>query len=189
MVPYPDDPQPNFAYFVYDGVPAWYGAVRPGATAVVKYDTDVMNSLPVYHLISKKSDVETATWLEKYGGDEYKWIGTLVYDGEVYDHITYRARGGVWRYSMGKNMWKFNFNRGHRFQARDDYGKKYKTEWDKLNLSACIQQGSFGQRGEQGMFEALSFKLFNLAGDPTAKTNWVHFRIIDERNEDGASNA
>ena len=30
--PYADDPQPNFAYYVYDGVPAWQGAVRPGAT-------------------------------------------------------------------------------------------------------------------------------------------------------------
>jgi len=148
-----------------------------------------MNSLPVYQLISKKSDVETATWLEKYGGDEYKWLGTLIYDGQVYDHITYRARGGVWRYAMGKNMWKFNFNRGHRFQARDNYGKKYDTKWDKLNFSACIQQGSFGQRGEQGMFEAISFKLFNLAGVPTSNSNWLHFRIIDEQYEDGTRNA
>jgi len=189
IVPYMDDPQPNFAYFVYDGVPAWYGADRPGVTPVVKYDTEVMSSLPVYHLISKKSDVETSTWFEKYGGSDYKWLGTLVYDGKVYDHITYRARGGVWRYAMGKNMWKFNFSRGHRFQARDDYGKKYKTKWDKLNFSACIQQGSFGQRGEHGMFEALSNELFNLAGVPTSKTNWVHFRIIDERYEDGTLNA
>ena len=188
MVPYPDDPQPNFAYFVYDGVPAWYGAVRPGSTSVVKYDTDVMSSLPVYHLISKKSDVEDCTWFEKYAGSDFKWYGTLVYDGKVYDHIRYRPRGGVWRFAMGKNMWKFNFNRGHRFQARDNYGKKYDTKWDKLNFSACIQQGSFGQRGEHGMFEALSNKLFNMAGVPTSKTNWVHFRIIDERYEDGTLN-
>jgi hypothetical protein len=189
MVPYMDDPQPNFAYFVYDGVPAWYGADRPGVTPVVKYDSNVMNSLPVYHLITKKSDVENCTWLEKYSGDEYKWYGTLVYGGDVYDHIVYRARGGVWRYSMGKNMWKFNFNRGHRFQARDDYGKKYKTKWDKLNFSACIQQGSFGQRGEQGMFEALTFKLFNMAGVPASYTNWLEFRVIDEQNENGTLNA
>ncbi|MHC4228084.1 MAG: lamin tail domain-containing protein [Planctomycetota bacterium] len=188
MVPYRDDPQPNFAYFVYDGVPAWRGAVRPGATPVVEYGTNVMRSLPVYHLISKKSDVETSTWFEKYAGSDYKWYGTLVYDGKVYDHVRYRARGGVWRYAMGKNMWKFNFNRGHRFQARDDYGKKYKTKWDKLNFSACIQQGSFGQRGEHGMFEALSNKLFNMAGVPASETNWVQFRIIDERFEDGTLN-
>jgi len=194
MVPYMDDPQPNFAYFVYDGVPAWYGADRPGATAVVKYDSDVMSSLPVYQLISKKSDVEECTWLDKVAwngpdANDYRWNGTLVYDGQVYDHIRYRTRGGVWRYAMGKNMWKFDFNRGHRFQARDDYGKKYETKWNKLNFSACIQQGSFGQRGEQGMFEAISFKLFNMAGVPASKTNWLHFRIIDERNEDGNLNA
>ncbi len=189
IVPYSDDPQPNFAYFVYDGVPPWRGAVQPGVTPVIEYGTDVMRRLPVYHLISKKSDVETATWLEKYGGMDYKWYGTLVYDGDVYDHVGYRMRGGVWRFSMGKNMWKFNFNRGHRFQARDDYGNKYKTKWDNINFSACIQQGSFGQRGEQGMFEAVSFKMFNMAGAPSSNTNWLHFRVIDEPYEDGTLNA
>jgi hypothetical protein len=189
LVPYPDDPQPNFAYFVYDGVPAWRGAVRPGVTPVVEFSTEVMRSLPVYHLVSKKSDVETCTWFEKYGGSDYKWYGTLIYDGKVYDHIRYRTRGGVWRYAMGKNMWKFDFNRGHHFQACDDYGNEYKTTWDKLNFSACIQQGSFGQRGEQGMFEALTFKMFNMAAAAAPKTNWVHFRIIDETYEDGTGNA
>ena len=29
-VPYADDEQPNFAYFVYNGVPAWSGAMEPG---------------------------------------------------------------------------------------------------------------------------------------------------------------
>jgi len=189
MVPYPDDTQPNFAYFVYDGIPAWHGAVRPGSTPAVKYDSDIMSSLPVYHLISRKSDVEDCTWFEKYAGSDFRWYGTLVYDGIVYDHIRYRPRGGVWRFAMGKNMWKFDFNRGHRFQARDDYGKKYDTKWDRMNFSACIQQGSFGQRGEHGMFEALSNKLFDMVSVPTSKTNWVHFRIIDERYEDGNLNA
>jgi len=186
--PYADDPQPNFAYFVYDGVPAWTGAIQSGQTPDVTYGTEVMNSLPVYHLLSKKSDVETATWLEKYRGSDYKWKGTLVYDGQVYDHINFRARGGVWRYAMGKNMWKFDFLRGHHFQARDDYGKKYKETWRKMNFSACIQQGSFGQRGEQGMIEALTFKMFNMAGVPAPNTHWLQFRIIDEAYEDGLFN-
>jgi hypothetical protein len=187
--PYSDDPQPNFAYFVYDGVPAWQGAVQPGVTAAIDFPAEVMRSLPVYHLISKKSDVEDCTWLSKYGGSEYLWYGTLVYDGEVYDHVRYRARGGVWRYAMGKNMWKVDFQRGHYFQARDDYGNPYDTKWAKLNFSACIQQGSFGQRGEQGMFEAVSFRIFNLAGCPASKTNYIHFRIIDEAFENGTRNA
>ncbi|MHC4751174.1 MAG: lamin tail domain-containing protein, partial [Planctomycetota bacterium] len=189
-VPYMDDTQPNFAYFVYDGVPAWYGAIRPGATPVVEYSTNVMRSLPVYQFITKKQDVLDALYMPgaqkgQYPGSDYLWLGTLVYDGLVYDHITFRARGGVWRYSMGKNMWKFNFNRGHRFQARDDYGKKYKTKWDKLNFSACIQQGDYQHRGEQGVFEAASFKLFNLMGCEASKTNWLHFRVIDDALEFG----
>lgn len=189
--PYSDDPCPNFAYFVYDGVPAWTAAINPWVSRPqnVTYGPEMMRSLPVYHLISSKTDVETATWLEKYQGNDYKWRGTLVYDGEVYDHISYRMRGGVWRYAMGKNMWKFDFNRGHYFEARDDYGEKYATTWDKLNLSACIQQGSFGQRGEHGMFEALTFRLFNLAGCPAPKTHWLHFRVIDEAHEVGMYNA
>jgi hypothetical protein len=109
VVPYGDDPQPNFAYFVYDGVPAWSGAIQPGVTPVVEYSAEVMRSLPVYHLLSKKQDVVNSQYLPgnqtgQYWGEDYPWAGTLVYDGEVYDHIHYRARGGCWRYSMGKNM-------------------------------------------------------------------------------------
>ncbi|MBN2272598.1 MAG: lamin tail domain-containing protein, partial [Sedimentisphaerales bacterium] len=191
--PYTDDPQPNFAYFVYDGVPAWHAAIKPGDTGplgdVIEYSPEVLQMVPVYHLISKKSDVETATWFEQYWGADYKWYGTLVYDGRVYDHIRYRMRGGVWRYAMGKNMWKFDFNRGHYFQARDDYGNKYDTKWDKVNFSAAIQQGNFGQRGEQAMFEAVTFAMFNLAGVPASKTSYLHFRVIDEQYEDGLLNA
>jgi len=191
--PYADDPQPNFAYFVYDGVPSWYGAIKPGDPGtlgdVIEYNPEVLQSVPVYHLISKKSEVEDCTWFAQDAGSLYRWCGTLVYDGKVYDHIHYRMRGGCWRFAMGKNMWKFDFNRGHYFQARDDYGNKYDTKWDKVNFSAAIQQGSFGTRGEQAMFEALTFKMFNMAGVPAPKTSYLHFRIIDEQYEDGLLNA
>ncbi|MBW8016750.1 MAG: hypothetical protein FVQ82_11230 [Planctomycetes bacterium] len=186
-VPYADDPQGNFAYFIYNAVPAWTGSADPGVNQKT-YSAELMRSLPVYHLISKKSDVEQATWKDKYTGSDYLWQGTLVFDGKVYDNIRYRMRGGVWRYAMGKNMWKFDFNRGHSFQARDNYGKKYKTKWDKLNFSACIQQNWFGHRGEQGMFEAVGFKMFNLMGIEAPKTHWVQFRVIDENSEDGNLN-
>lgn len=187
FVPYSDDYQPNFAYFTYDGVPAWTGAVRPGVTQPVTYGTDVMNSLPTYHLITKQSDAEAATWTSKYGGEDYLWYGTLVYDGMVYDHIRYRARGGVWRYAMGKNMWKFNFNRNHPFYARDDYGNLYPVPWDTLNLGACIQQGDYWHRGEQGLFESVGFRLFQLAGVESPRTHFVQFRIIDNTSENGAT--
>lgn len=189
-VPYVDDSQPNFAYFVYDGVPTWRGAVIPSgfnplspSTKVVEFGTNVMRSLPVYQLIAKKTTVEQAQFREQYPGKEYKWMGTLVYDGRVYDHVRFRARGGSWRYAMGKNMWKFAFNRGHEYRASDNYGRVLSEAWSKLNLGACIQQADYGQRGEQGMFEAVGFRLFNLAGIEGPETHWAQLRVIDEADE------
>jgi hypothetical protein len=195
ITPAQDSGSPNFAYFVYDGVPAWKGAVNPKSEnpklrQPVSFGTNVMRSLPVYHLISKKSSIENVTWYEQAPwGDTvarktYNYTGTFVADdGKVYDHVRFRARGGQWRYSMGKNMWKLDFPRGHHLQARDNYGQIYKTKWEKLNLGACIQQASSRHRGEHGMFEAVGFKLFNLAGVEAPRTHWVHFRIVKEAEE------
>jgi hypothetical protein len=182
-VPYADDAQRNFAYFTYDGVPAWEGAVRPGDPGALgtrfRVESTEMNRLPVYHLLALRSDVEASTWTDRSHGDEYFWTGTLVYEGEVYDHIRFRPRGGVWRYAMGKNMWKFDFNRGHDFQARDNWGRRMPQDWGKLNLGACIQQGDYLHRGEQGLFESVGFKLFQLAGTPAGETAFVQFRVVD----------
>ncbi len=191
--PYEDDPQPNFAYFVYDGVPGWSAAIAPGSADSAKaqvqsFSAAEMGRLPTYHLLSKRTSVEDATWNSKYAGSLYRWWGTLVYDGKVYDHVRYRARGGVWRYAMGKNMWKFDLNRGHDFQARDNYGRKYQATWRKVNLGANIQQGDYLHRGEQGMFESMGFALFNLTGVQAPTTHWVNFRVIDDVAEAPANN-
>src|SRR5207249_1131581 len=100
--PEPGDPEPNLAYFVYDGVPPWRGAIEPGSADVsrsrpTEFSSKALQHLPVYHLISKKSSVEASTWGEQYRGKEYKWSGTIVYDGKVYDHVHFRSRGGTWR--------------------------------------------------------------------------------------------
>jgi hypothetical protein len=196
ITPAESDSEPNLAYFVYDGVPAWKGAINPRSddaqlSQPVTYSSAVMQSVPVYHFLSSKAAVEKVTWSSSDGfgnGDRnaYRYTGTMVYDGVVYDHVGFRARGGGWRHAMGKNMWKFNFLPGHRFQARDNYGQSYKTKWDKLNLGACIQQGDYGMRGEQGMFESLGFRLFNRAGKEASRTHWVELRIIDEAEESPA---
>ena len=80
---------------------------------------------------------------------------------------------------MGKNHWKFDFMRGHGFQAYDDYGKPYPVKWGRLNFSSVMQHAQRHFRGEQGMFESLAYRLFNLAGVPTSNTQFVHFRVID----------
>jgi hypothetical protein len=186
---------PNFAYFVYDGAPSWQAAINPQSpdsalSTPVTFGTNVMRSLPIYQLISRKESVENATWYEQaqFGDAEarkrYKYTGTFVADdGKVHDHVRFRARGGQWRYSMGKNMWKIDFPRGNHLQARDNYGRPYQAKWEKLNLGACIQQGSTHYRGEQGMFEAVGFRMFNLAGVEAPETHWIHWRIITGAEE------
>ena len=179
---------PNRAYFVYDGIPAWTGAIDPRSSdselaAPLTFPAQAMSHVQAYHLLGKRRSIENATWREQTMGKEYKYTGTLVVDGEVFDHVGYRARGGVWRYAMGKNMWKILIPGDQNLQAKDDFGHPYPVLWNKLNLRACIQQGDYGHRGEQGMFESVGFRLFNLAGVAAPDTHWIQLRIIDEANE------
>ncbi len=184
-VPYNDDPQPNFAYYIYDGTPDWSGVIRPGDTAV-NHPGALMSSIPTYFLLS------TNTWVDDsqfgfYRGSEYLWPGTLVYDGEVYDHIQYRPRGGGRRFDNGKNFWKFNFTRGHRFQARDRYGKRYDTSWRRLNFSSIVQLINAQHRGEQGLFEGVSFRFFELCGVESCETHYTQFYVVDQASPTGAN--
>src|SRR5690606_3766048 len=101
MVPYEDDPSLNFAYFVYDGVPEYRNNVNQ-----VVVDAEAMASLPVYHFLTRSEDMEAV--LAYDNADEipqfvdarsvYNWSGTMVYNGQVYDNITYRLRGANGRY-------------------------------------------------------------------------------------------
>ncbi|MDE0819852.1 MAG: lamin tail domain-containing protein, partial [Opitutales bacterium] len=73
--PMADDSQPNFAFFCYDGVPSWQGSARPGHTSVVTYSKELLESLPVYHLITtRKAHVDSQyipnSGSGKYGGSE-----------------------------------------------------------------------------------------------------------------------
>ena len=196
QVPYADDPQPNFAYYVYDALPGYTAKATPAA-AEVTYPPALLATVPAYHLITRTEEHSNAQNVPviqpggatlnptagAYGHSLYNWQGALCYDGKVYDHIRYRARGGVWRFAMGKNMWKFDFNKGHDFQARDNYGRKYDQPWKKLNFSSCIQQGDFANRGEQGLFESVGFRLFQLTGMPAEHTQFVHFRVVERPSE------
>jgi len=184
-VPYPDDPQPNFAYFVYNGVPAWHGAIRPGDNGaqgqVIEFPEPVMRSLPAYHLIADKLDVTNCQYNRGY--EETRFNGTLVYDGIVYDHIQFRVRGEYSTYQSGKNKWKFFFNTGHDFQARDDFGSRYTVPWKVMNFSACATPWVPANRGMAGVDEALAMALYNLAGLPAPRTHFLQFRVIDELQE------
>lgn len=173
-VPYPDDESLNFAYFVYDGVPSY-----------VRNSPEVLESLPVYHLITHGQDY--AQCFAYNGADQinqgsdarffYNWSGTLVYDGVVYDNISYRLRGANGRYYLqGKRSMRFRFNDGYYFQARDQVGKKYPKMWRTLTTGK-----GFDNRQTQtfALNEALCMYLFNKIGVPAVDTHWIHWRVID----------
>jgi hypothetical protein len=89
MSPEADDPVPNHAYFVYDGIPAWRGAIEPKSNDPKRsqptlFDTNAMRRVQAFHLISRKASVENVTWREPAGGHDYKYTCTVVSDGVVF---------------------------------------------------------------------------------------------------------
>ncbi|MGI9239630.1 MAG: CotH kinase family protein, partial [Verrucomicrobiales bacterium] len=179
-VPYADDESLNFAYFVYDGVPAY-----EGTDAATMADT-----LPVYHLITRSEDY--AECIAYNSADRinqgtqarffYNWSATIVYDGKVYDNIRYRLRGANGRYqSGGKRSMRFRMNEGRFLQARDHSGKKYSQKWRTLTLGKC---SSNRLTLTYGLNEVVNFYLFNKVGVPGANAQWLHWRVIDEADED-----
>ncbi len=189
QVPYADDAQPNFAYFVYDGVPAWTGAMRPTAfggfpaTTAQTFPADLLATLPPYHLIANGTDVTNSQY--NSGSNDVLFYGTLVFNGTVHDHIQFKNRGIGSIYVSGKNKWKINFNRSRELQALDNWGRPYAETWDNLPLDANASPWASVHRGAAGVEEASSYRAFELAGVNSLRTHYVHWRVIDAAAESG----
>ena len=183
QTPYTDDEQGNFAYFVYDGVPAWTGADRPGQTEPVTYAADTTQSLPAFQLISQESDVLASNYDTRYNTGDFRFEGTLVVGGEVYDHIRYRIRGQYSTYVSGKNKWKLKFNLGHEFQGFDPYGDPWPEKLGTLNFGTAASPWAPANRGLAGMDEALAFRLFNMVGVAAPNVSPIQLRVIDSQEE------
>ncbi len=182
------DPSKNYAYFVYNGVPPYEAAITYLGSPRTH---TVLTKLPVYHLIGDRDDVleceyREISWWDKVGRHEFRWRGTFVYDGEVYDHIYFRLRGGVHRYHQHKRAYKIKFNRGRRFVMKDNDGQLFPEKRKKLNLNSNIQQVWTGKRGEEGIYESLGQRLFRDVGVRFSYTTFVHLRVIDDASETGA---
>ncbi|MDP2895061.1 MAG: lamin tail domain-containing protein [bacterium] len=187
QAPRQTDPSKNYAYFVYNGVPPYKADIT--YLGYPRTHTE-LTKLPVFHLVADSYDVleceykEIAFW-DNVNSSDFKWRGTFVYEGEVYDHIYFRLRGGVHRYHQHKRAYKMKFNRGRRLVMKDNYGQPYPEKRKKLNLNSNIQQVWTGKRGEEGIYESLGFRLFRDAGVRFSYTTFVHLRIIDNVSETG----
>ena len=179
-VPYADDPQPNFAYFVYDGVPAWNGVKRAGEERLL-FSEDVMRSVPAYHLIAQEPDVVSSQYNSGFKGRSF--LGTLVHRGRVYDHIEFQNRGEFSTYVSGKNKWRFHFLRGHDFRTTDDYGRPLNENWRHINLSGLASPWVPTNRGMAGLDEGIAFRIYELAGVVSPRTTFLQFRVIDAAEE------
>ena len=184
LTPYSDDESPNFAYFCYDGVPDWTGSKQPGSQPNVTYPAAALDSVAVYHLITKESDVIACQWTGPTDG-VYRYLGTWVYDGKVYDHMRYRIRGNASTRQVGRNKWKINFANTHPLEARDNYGEKYRVPWDKINVLPGSNPWWRNNASTDGtMFcESLGFRAYQISGGTACNTHFFHFRVIDDANE------
>lgn len=183
-VPYEDDASLNFAYFVYNGVPEY----RNNSNVVVG-NAAAMASLPVYHFLTRAGDMEDV--LAYSSADEipqgldarnaYNWSGTMVYNGQVYDNITYRLRGANGRYlTDGKRSMRFRFNDGNWFEPIDQYGEPYPEKWKTLTTGKGFDNR---QTLTYSLNEAMTMMMSNLLGLPAAETHWFQFRVIDAASE------
>lgn len=184
--PYADDPQPNFAYFVYDGVPDYTASLRPGVAPNVVYSGAKLDDIATYHLIANATDVQNSQYNGQY--NEVLFRGTIVYDGVVYDHVEFRNRGVASTYAVGKNKWKIEFLTGHELMARDNYGNLYAEPWDEINVLPGTNPWWRNDVSTDGtvLFEPAAFKLYELAGAPAPHTTYFNFRVIDAASEAGA---
>ncbi|MFN0129829.1 MAG: lamin tail domain-containing protein [Verrucomicrobiales bacterium] len=179
--PYLDDEQSNFAYFVYDGAPAWTGRNQPPSSPATTFPAGLMTTLPTYHLIANESDISNSQYNSAY--DTVRMWGTLVFDGTVYDHIEYHNKGSASTYQSGKNKWRFHFARARDFKARDTWGRRYDQAWDTFTMHACASPWNPVFRGWAGLDEVVSARVFDLAGVPAPSMHHLHFRVVDNAVE------
>jgi hypothetical protein len=172
---------PNFSYFVYDGLPAWKGASQPGSP-LLTFSPQFLGTLPAYHLIANEADVKRSQW--SHNANRQPFFGTLIYDGRVYDHIQFHNRGQASTYVAGKNKWGIKFNPGQGFNAGlSPRGEPYAFKWSGLNLNPCASAWAPVNRGMAGLDEALSYRVYQLAGVPSPDTFWIQFRVVDSAEE------
>jgi hypothetical protein len=184
-VPYDDDAQSNFAYYCYDGAPAWTGADRPGRTPLKTFSATTTNKVPCLHLLARNIDVERSQYSSRY--NEAYFNGTLIVGSRVYDHIRFRNRGETTTYMVGKNKWRINFNRTHELAAHtlDGNTVSNKRRWKRLNLNPGTVPYHPEFRGNASLNERLAFRIYKLAGIPSPDTAYTQLRIIDDLSESG----
>ncbi len=196
LAPYADDPSLNFAYFVHDGVPDYHATTSINGEPTTHSALD-LTSIAVYFLITRNQDIVQARAGRSQDqipqGNQARfaenWEAAFVYEGFVYDHVTYRLRGANGRYQVppgtptgttGKRHWRIRFNKGNHLRARDRWGRRHPTRWKWLNTGRM-----FGNRidGNWGLGDQVNDIIWNAYGVPAAYGHAFHWRVVDGQEE------
>jgi len=178
ILPPPANDNPNFAFFVYDGL-SNYGST----------DLSALEQVPVYHLIAKSTDV--ANYISSGSFTTYPITGTLVHNGKVYDHVRYRSKGRSQRHDRIKNNIKFKANKGQKIAHRSDQGKKLQDKGNFMIYGGTLAgaEGVGLGRADSGLSEGIALEQFRLFGAYSSSADWMHFRVIDSANENPSNPA
>ena len=170
--PFPEDPEPNFAYFVYDGVPN-YVANRKTGFGELGFTHTNLERVPVYHLIMKQPDFDELWYVERDATDNtYSWQVTVVHENRVYDHCGVRLRGSPnSRYGPAKRSMKVRINKGNRFRGRFHDGTPYPSRRSRLSLHAG------------GFLDAMAHQLHHDSGGLSPRAALVQLRVINTEDE------
>jgi hypothetical protein len=190
-VPAADDPRKNFATYCYHRVPVWTGNGQA-------FGPETLTTLPVYQWLTRSSDwtsllaytaadqVANVIDLNAILAREYEnFAGTLIVGEQVIDHVHMRLRGGNSRYlGSGKRQFRFNFPKGTSLHAADERGRKYPRPWE-----AMLFNRMFGNKGayDFGIPYEVGSKLWSQQGIPMPESHWVHFRVVQNVNENEAT--
>ena len=186
-IPAADDPQKNFTYFTYDGVPTYVAGSQafPPAT---------LNTLPVYQWITRSADF--SKMLAYTAADQFpntidlnvllsrryeNFEGAMVVGDQVIDHTLARLRGGNSRYNgSGKRHFRWKFPKGLPLNASDEKGVPYPRPWVQMLFNK-----EFGNKGyyDFGLTYEVGARLWRLMGIPTPESHWLQFRVVQNAAE------
>lgn len=126
----------------------------PEYVGTVIVDPGLSSELPIYH------------WFLDDPAAGNTWAGTrasLYYDGDFYDNIYVRKRGGSSAF-WAKKSYKFQFNRGHHFRFSDSYDKV-----KEFNLNTTWSDKAYLRR-------ILCWQAYRAAGMPANLSFPIHLR-------------
>ncbi len=169
-----DDQSLNFAYFVYNGVPAYQGIAAATLT-----------QLPNYLFLTRKADYDQCVaydYANQLAGNTSSWTyenweAAVVYDGVVYDHVMYRLHGANGRYYYtSKRAFRWFFNKGYEFAARDNDGNLYPEPVRHIETENLWENhGTL----TYSLNEMINFYLFGIVGVPAPHATMINFRLVD----------